>query len=129
MPNIQNSLAAQRHILMLCSAAMHALSCHPRGVHKMVKPGFDGTEAETWEKPIFIEAICEHSLPVEEPELALSVRPDADTIERECSVLRVSSGSHVVLEVVWTRGWLVRPNRTRCLGSKLRQVDHTLVAV
>ena len=46
MHSIENSLAAQRHILTLCNAAMHALNCHPHGINKKIKPGFDGEEPE-----------------------------------------------------------------------------------
>jgi hypothetical protein len=107
MPATENSLATQRHMRALCNAAEHALYCHPREFHKRIKPGFDGTIPESWEKPVYIKATYKHPLPPDLPEMAFNERPtDADAIEREYSLLRISSGPDVVLEMMWNeKGW------------------------
>jgi hypothetical protein len=107
MHNIENSVAAQRHMFKLFSAAELALSCHPGGIHKRIRPDFDGEDAEPWEKLLTVEARYDHSFPVDSPEMPLDERPpDADPSEGEYSLLRVSYGSRVVMEVRWNMdGW------------------------
>ena len=114
MHNIENSLPTQRHLLALCNSALHALSCYPGGIRKRIEPDLErrasGRAIASWEKPILIEGWCGHPLPIENPEMPLDERPtDVDVLMRDYSLLRVTSGYRVVMEIVWNAdGWFGR---------------------